>query len=190
MEGPAKGGMIGELQKQPVALAETDWDARQKTHRSNSSRTSKRLPSPTRRNSANRWAFMTSRLDFRKTLIESGLTKTLAGTKRQVSRQGRGARGGIGLAETGRERRLQDRSRSGPCWPDLGERELDLARALAELKRSLWSAEDQHQADLEKARAGLAAARGGVGQRRLCRPDEQERTGTGLRESRLGSQPA
>jgi len=32
-----------------------------------------------------------------------------------------------------------------------GERELDLARALAELKRSLWSAEDQHQADLEKA---------------------------------------
>ena len=32
-----------------------------------------------------------------------------------------------------------------------GERELDLAHALAELKRSLWSAEDQHIADVEKA---------------------------------------
>src|SRR5271157_1372766 len=80
MEGPAKGGMIGELQKQPVALAETDWDARQKTTSEQFVKDLKAATKPDEEELRKSLGVYDVTVGLQKTLIESGLSKTLAGT--------------------------------------------------------------------------------------------------------------
>jgi hypothetical protein len=186
IEGPAKGGMIGELQKQPVTLAETDWDARQKTTSEQFVKDLKAATKPDEEELRKSMGVYDVLAGLQKTEIESGLTKTLAGTSAKFLGKVEEPEAALASRKQAANDVYKIEVDRAMLAQTSGERELDLARALAEFKRSLWSAEDQHQADLEKAeqdaqqRAEELA--GGV----FAGLTNKKGPGTGLREFGLG----
>ncbi len=186
MEGPAKGGMIGDLQKQPVALAETDWDARQKTTSEQFVKDLKAAAKPDEEELRKSMGVYDVLAGLQKTEIESGLSKTLAGTSAKFLGKVEDPEAALASRKQAANDVYKIEVDRAMLAQTSGERELELARALAELKRSLWSAEDQHQADLEKAeqdaqqRAEELA--GGV----FAGLTNKKGPGTGLREFGLG----
>jgi hypothetical protein len=186
MKDPAKGGMIGELQKQPVALEGTDWDARQKTTSEQFVKDLKAATKPDEEELRKSMGVYDVLAGLQKTEIESGLTKTLAGTSAKFLGKVEEPEAALASRKQAANDVYKIEVDRAMLAQTSGERELDLARALAELKRSLWSAEDQHQADLEKAeqdaqqRAEELA--GGV----FAGLTNKKGPGTGLREFGLG----
>ncbi len=149
--GRPSGGMVGAELNKPVDLIDTGWDERLKTTSEQFVKDLKEATKPDEEELRKSMGVYDVMVGLQKTLIESGLSKTLAGTSGKF----------LGKAEDPIDALASRKQAANDIYKievdramlaqTSGERELDLARALAELKRSLWSAEDQHIADVEKA---------------------------------------